>query len=105
MIHNGNFFIITDVMEAFSKHINAHQVSAYNFSKGIERKAFAFFRKMLRNGGPNYMGKITPGLIAEYKEEIINTPIVHYTDVTLNVSDIVRVVANILKENYTKKHL
>ena len=92
--------MILDVAKAFSKHITVHQVSAYNISTGLERKSFAFFRKMLRNGGQNYMGKITPELIREYKEEIIKTPIVHYTDVTLNVSDIVGKVTKILERNY-----
>ena len=76
-------------------------MSSYNISFGTERKAFAFFQKMLQNGGPNYMGQITPKLIEEYKEQIIKTPVIHYTDVALNASDIVVMVLKILKENYS----
>ena len=51
---------------------------------------------MAHYGGENHIRNITPQLIEKYKDKITNAPIVHYTDVMLNINEVVLLVKSIL---------
>ena len=88
--------LILDVGNSFYKHVYLHQVSSYNLTGGLGRRAYTYFREMMRHGGPNYLGKITKSLVNNHKEKILKTPLQHFTDVHVNISNVLEEVSKIL---------